>query len=157
DAACRIRIKNTNNLLNLGLMDWGVSPTEWQRSTVPAPYGERISVIHDGIDTAALCPDETVQLQVRGWLHLDAGAVQALKLGGRSLLAVGVRGVEGEFQRGELVACVGPDGVEVARGLVNYDASESVRIMGKPTEAIESVLGYVDAPALIHRDDLVLV
>ncbi|WP_347279951.1 PUA domain-containing protein, partial [Plasticicumulans sp.] len=98
-----------------------------------------------------------VQLQVRGWLHLDAGAVQALKLGGRSLLAVGVRGVEGEFQRGELVACVGPDGVEVARGLVNYDASESVRIMGKPTEAIESVLGYVDAPALIHRDDLVLV
>lgn len=65
DAACRIRIKNTNNLLNLGLMDWGVSPTEWQRSTVPAPYGERISVIHDGIDTAALCPDETVQLQVR--------------------------------------------------------------------------------------------
>lgn len=98
-----------------------------------------------------------VQLQVRGWLHLDAGAVQALKSGGRSLLAVGVRGVEGGFRRGELVACIGPDGAEVARGLVNYDAAETGRIMGKPTEAIESVLGYVDAPALIHRDDLVLV
>lgn len=98
-----------------------------------------------------------VQLQVRGWLHLDAGAVQALRLGGRSLLAVGVRGVEGEFRRGELVACVGPDGTEIARGLVNYDADETARIMGRSTDAIEAVLGYVDVPELIHRDDLVLV
>ncbi|HNF64693.1 glutamate 5-kinase [Plasticicumulans sp.] len=137
------------------LLAWGREPEVLRRVARGEPIGTLLRPQAGPV--AARKQWLAVQLQVRGWLHLDAGAVQALKLGGRSLLAVGVRGVEGEFQRGELVACVGPDGVEVARGLVNYDASESVRIMGKPTEAIESVLGYVDAPALIHRDDLVLV
>lgn len=137
------------------LLAWGREPEVLRRVARGEPIGTLLRPQAGPV--AARKQWLAVQLQVRGWLHLDAGAVQALKLGGRSLLAVGVRGVEGEFRRGELVACVGPDGVEIARGLVNYDASESVRIMGKPTEAIESVLGYVDAPALIHRDDLVLV
>ena len=76
---------------------------------------------------------------------------------GRSLLAVGVRGVEGEFSRGEVVACFDPSGVEVARGLVNYDADETRRIMGQRSERILELLGYVDEPELIHRDNLVLM
>ncbi|BDI03639.1 glycosyltransferase [Sphaerotilus microaerophilus] len=64
EAGCRLSIKNTNNLLNLGLMDWGISPTQWQRATLPAAQQGRISVIHDGIDTAALCPDEAAVLEV---------------------------------------------------------------------------------------------
>ncbi|PWV59304.1 glutamate 5-kinase [Plasticicumulans acidivorans] len=98
-----------------------------------------------------------VQMQVRGHLHLDAGAVHALCECGKSLLPVGVRGVDGDFQRGELVACLGPDGVEVARGLINYSAADTARIMGKSTSAIEHMVGYVDVRELIHRDDLVLV
>lgn len=97
------------------------------------------------------------QLKVRGRLRLDAGAVRVLRESGRSLLPVGVTAVEGDFERGELVACLGPDGVEVARGLVNYSAEESRRIMGQPSDHIEQVLGYVDEPELIHRDDFVLL
>jgi len=97
------------------------------------------------------------QLQVRGRLQLDEGAAQVLRGEGRSLLAVGVRAVEGDFQRGEPVVCLAPDGVEVARGLVNYSATESRRIMGQPSGRIEELLGYIDEPELIHRDNLVLL
>jgi len=96
------------------------------------------------------------QLQIRGRLLLDAGAVQVLRTAGRSLLPVGVTAVEGAFERGDLVVCVGPDGGEVARGLVNYKAAESRRIIGQPSSRIEALLGYVDEPELIHRDNLVL-
>ncbi len=96
------------------------------------------------------------QLKVRGQLYLDGGAVRVLRKSGRSLLAVGVTGVTGGFARGELVACLDPDGKEVARGLVNYNADETRRIMGLPSERIEAVLGYVDEPELIHRDNLVI-
>lgn len=97
------------------------------------------------------------QLQPRGKLMLDEGAVRVLRESGRSLLPVGVREVDGQFLRGELVVCVGPDGREVAKGLVNYSAEESRRIMGQASDRIEAVLGYVDEPELIHRDNLVLV
>lgn len=97
------------------------------------------------------------QLRVRGRLLLDAGAVRVLEGSGRSLLPVGVKGVEGAFSRGELVACVAPDGREIARGLVNYGAEETRRIMGQPSERIVGLLGYVDEPELIHRDNLVLL
>lgn len=62
ETRCRLAIKNSNNLLNLGLMDWGSSPTQWQRDTVPEPHRSRISVVHDGIDTDALCPDDSGEL-----------------------------------------------------------------------------------------------
>lgn len=96
------------------------------------------------------------QLQLRGKLYLDEGAVRVLRESGKSLLPVGVTQVEGRFLRGELVACVDAAGVEIARGLVNYSAAEAVLIVGKPSSRIEELLGYVDEPELIHRDNLVV-
>ncbi len=96
-------------------------------------------------------------LQMRGQLVLDEGAIRVLQKSGRSLLAVGVTAVNGEFARGDMVACVDSAGREVARGLVNYPASEVRQIMGHPSDKIESLLGYVDEAELIHRDNLVLV
>ncbi|QYZ65655.1 MAG: gamma-glutamyl kinase [Gammaproteobacteria bacterium (ex Lamellibrachia satsuma)] len=97
------------------------------------------------------------QLQVRGYLTLDGGAVRVLQEQGSSLLAVGVTNVRGEFARGEAVVCLDSSGCEVARGLANYDAQEARRIMGLPSSRIEGVLGYVDEAELIHRDNLVLL
>ncbi len=97
------------------------------------------------------------QLQVRGALYLDQGAVSKLTNAGCSLLAVGVTAVEGRFQRGDLVSCFSPDGCEVARGLVNYNADEADRIKGISSEDIATVLGYRDDEELIHRDNLVLL
>jgi glutamate 5-kinase len=97
------------------------------------------------------------QLEVRGRLTLDAGASEVLTTSGKSLLAVGVKGVDGDFQRGEMVACHDPDNREIARGMVNYSAEETRAIMGHPSERIIELLGYVDEPELIHRDNLVLI
>jgi glutamate 5-kinase len=97
------------------------------------------------------------QLQAKGCLLLDEGAVRVLKQAGRSLLPVGVTGVAGTFRRGEVVSCCDAAGVPIARGLVNYAADEARRIMGQPSERIEQLLGYVDEPELIHRDNLVLL
>lgn len=96
-------------------------------------------------------------LVVRGRLTLDQGAVRALRTQGTSLLAVGVTAVTGGFERGEVVACLDPDGREVARGLVNYNAQEADRIKGQPSLRFESILGYLNDAELIHRDNLVLV
>ncbi len=96
-------------------------------------------------------------LNLGGRVTLDAGAVKALLSGGKSLLPIGVREVTGEFERGAVVACVDPAGREVARGLANYSAAETRRIMGRPSGEIEAILGYVDEPELIHRDNLVLL
>ena len=96
-------------------------------------------------------------LQVRGQLVVDDGAVRVLRESGRSLLAVGVKRVVGEFSRGEMVACVDLQGREIARGLVNYNSRESDRIKGVPSSRIQDILGYQDEEELIHRDNLVLV
>jgi glutamate 5-kinase len=96
-------------------------------------------------------------LQVAGRLGLDAGAAKALRSGGKSLLPVGVNSVEGEFERGAVVACLSPEGAEIARGLVNYNAQESRRIAGRASSEIEAILGYIDEAELIHRDNLVLL
>ena len=95
-------------------------------------------------------------LQVAGRLGLDAGAAKALRSGGKSLLPVGVKSVQGEFERGAVVACLSPEGAEIARGLVNYNAQESRRIAGRASSEIEAILGYIDEPELIHRDNLVV-
>jgi glutamate 5-kinase len=95
-------------------------------------------------------------LQLRGKLMIDAGAKRVLKEKGSSLLAVGVRGVEGKFQRGEVVACVDESGTEVARGLVNYTSDEIMRLMGQSSDKIEAILGYVDEEELIHRDNMII-
>ena len=96
-------------------------------------------------------------LTVTGLLTLDAGATKALVRDGKSLLPIGVSAVSGDFARGEIVGCVDPDGKQVARGLVNYSSEETRRIMRRPSGEIEAVLGYVDEPELIHRDNLVLL
>ncbi|MES9851612.1 MAG: glutamate 5-kinase [Candidatus Thiodiazotropha sp. L084R] len=97
------------------------------------------------------------QLQPRGSLTLDDGAVRVLREQGSSLLAVGVSDVQGDFARGEVVVCLDHAGNEVARGLVNYNAQETMRLKGKPSNRIEEVLGYVDEDELIHRDNLVIL
>jgi glutamate 5-kinase len=96
-------------------------------------------------------------LQVAGRLTLDAGAIRALVHDGKSLLPIGVTSIDGAFERGAVVACASPEGTELARGLVNYGAIEARRILGKPSSEILSVLGYLDEPELIHRDNLVLL
>jgi glutamate 5-kinase len=96
-------------------------------------------------------------LTLAGSLTLDDGAVKALASGGRSLLPIGVSDVAGQFERGAVVACRDAQGREVARGLVNYSAEDTRRIMRKPSADIEAILGYVDEPELIHRDNLVLL
>jgi len=95
-------------------------------------------------------------VQVTGKLILDAGAIRALVQDGKSLLPIGVTGLDGDFERGAIVSCVAPGGNEIARGLVNYGAAEARRIAGRPSSEIEAILGYVDEPELIHRDNLVL-
>jgi len=96
-------------------------------------------------------------LQMSGQLILDDGAVKVLKNNDKSLLAVGVLEVKGDFARGEMVLCCDTQGKAVARGLVNYAAEDARKIAGKSSEAIESILGYMDEPELINRDNLVLV
>lgn len=97
------------------------------------------------------------QLQAKGFLHLDAGAVRVLTGAGRSLLPVGVVRCEGDFKRGELVSCLDPGGDQVARGLINYSSTETERIMGHPSHKIEELLGYAGEPELIHRDNMVIL
>ena len=95
-------------------------------------------------------------MQTSGQLVLDAGAVNVLKNQGKSLLAVGVKAVEGCFLRGEMVACVDESGHEVARGLINYGSDEARKIIGKPSHMIGELLGYSGEPELLHRDNMVL-
>ncbi|KAA0013182.1 glutamate 5-kinase [Billgrantia pellis] len=121
--------------------------------------GERLGTL--------LCPEEAPiaarkrwlagQLQVRGSLTLDAGAVKVLRDSGSSLLAVGVKMLSGDFVRGDMVLCVDEQGERVAKGLVNYGADEARRILGQPSHRIEAILGYMEAPELIHRDNLVVL
>ena len=94
---------------------------------------------------------------VRGKLILDDGAVAVIRDKGKSLLPVGVTDVSGDFKRGEIVSCRTGAGQEIARGLVNYNAEESRRIIGQPSDQIANLLGYVDEPELIHRDNLILL
>ncbi|MGH1470618.1 MAG: glutamate 5-kinase [Cellvibrionaceae bacterium] len=96
------------------------------------------------------------QLQTKGTLVLDDGAVKVLTEKGKSLLPVGVKSLKGEFRRGDTVICETQKGVEVARGLVNYSSHEAEKILGQPSDNIESILGYLDDEEMIHRDNLVL-
>lgn len=91
-----------------------------------------------------------------GRIIVDDGAVRAL-LSGSSLLPAGVRAVEGEFERGDAVLVLGPDGRAVAKGLSAYDASDARRIAGRRSQEIEAILGWRGRDEMIHRDDLVLL
>jgi len=97
------------------------------------------------------------QLQIRGQLVLDAGAVKVLQRDGKSLLPVGIKTVSGQFERGELVSCVDENGVEIARGLINYGINDARLIAGKSSSEFEKILGYADDDEMIHRDNMVLI
>jgi glutamate 5-kinase len=96
-------------------------------------------------------------LQVKGSVRIDEGAARALVSERKSLLPIGVVEVCGEFARGDVITCLGPDRHEIARGLANYSSEQARRIAGRPSAEIESVLGFVEERELIHRDNLVVL
>jgi glutamate 5-kinase len=96
-------------------------------------------------------------LRLPGKLFLDAGALQALLVEGKSLLPVGVRNIEGDFEPGDVVACLDLSGKECARGLINYSSSDSRRIMGQPSSKIADILGAMTEEELVHRDNLIIL
>ncbi len=92
--------------------------------------------------------------QPRGTLVVDAGAERAIRQQGRSLLAIGIVEVRGQFGKGDVVALQGPHAAEFARGLSNYTADEIAQIKGMKTEQIASTLGHCPYDEVIHRDNL---
>ena len=95
-------------------------------------------------------------LALKGRVRIDDGAVNALLRHGRSLLPAGVIGVEGAYERGDLVAVVGPDGSVVAHGLTNYGIEDLSRVMMRDSSAIRNILGYEYGDEVIHRNNLAL-
>lgn len=96
------------------------------------------------------------QLRAKGELHVDAGAAQAIRERGVSILPAGVTRVAGGFRRGDLVRVLDADGGEIGKGLANYDAAEAQRILGRQSSSIAAVLGYLGEGELVHRDNLVV-
>ncbi|NHC60403.1 glutamate 5-kinase [Paenalcaligenes suwonensis] len=94
-------------------------------------------------------------LRVRGRVTLDEGAIKALTNGHKSLLPIGVIHAEGDFERGDVVACVDEHGVEYGRGLINYSSSDTRRILRTPSHKIAEILGSMSASELMHRDNMV--
>jgi glutamate 5-kinase len=94
-------------------------------------------------------------LEPRGAIHIDAGAVRALQLG-KSLLPAGVVKVDGAFSRGDAVIVRGPDGAEIGRGLIAYDADDAEKIKGRSSADVLTILGFTGRTEMIHRDDLVM-
>ncbi|MDR3479820.1 MAG: glutamate 5-kinase [Burkholderiaceae bacterium] len=96
-------------------------------------------------------------LQTAGTVALDAGAVQKLTTEGKSLLPIGVIAVSGDFGRGDIITCTDESGRAIARGMSNYASSEARRIMRHASSEIAAILGFVEEPELIHRDNMVLI
>ncbi len=120
----------------------------------------------EAIGTLLLAPTQKQQakkqwmadhLQLRGSVSIDEGAVRKLQSEGKSLLTIGMSTVEGDFSRGEVIAILDPQGLEIARGLANYAAAEARLLCRKPSSEIQTILGYVAEPEMVHRDNLVLM
>jgi len=95
-------------------------------------------------------------LQMKGSLTLDEGAVRVLRKSGSSLLAVGVLSSEGDYQRGDMVACLDEFGNRIACGLVNYSSEEVQQMKGRPSKDFKAILGYLDQDELVHRNHMVV-
>ena len=97
------------------------------------------------------------QRRTKGDLVVDSGAAEVIANRGVSVLPAGVTDATGTFRRGDMVRVVDPEGRAVAKGLANYDAAEARKLAGCKSSHIEAILGYVDEPELIHRDNLVVL
>jgi glutamate 5-kinase len=140
-AGCATMITLGNRPSPLLAAEEGARSTVFEPSTTPAAaYKQWIG--------GSLAP--------MGQITVDAGAAKALR-SGKSLLPAGVVEIEGQFEKGDAVVVLGPDGREIARGLIAYDADETAAIKGLQSGEIEAVLGYTAGPTLIHADDLALV
>ena len=136
------------------IIAWGKEPDVLPRlasgeplGTLFLPRGQVMDAKKRWIGFTAYCT---------GKLIIDAGAAHAISVQNRSLLPIGVHGIEGDFAKGDTVAIVGPDGVEVARGQSNYSADEVRLIRGRRSAQIEEVLGHCPYETIVHRDNLVL-
>lgn len=96
-------------------------------------------------------------IQPKGKFHLDDGATKAIREGGKSLLAIGIRSIEGTFESGEVVTLVSPSGEEFARGLSNYHSSDMKKIVMRRSDQIATILGAVPYSEVIHRDNLAVL
>jgi glutamate 5-kinase len=123
-----------------------------------------LAALQDGARCTWFLPSQTPAAARKQWIagmkplgevHVDAGAAKALQ-GGRSLLPAGVTGVEGQFERGDPVAIIGPGGVALGAALCGYSAGEAAAIAGRRTGDIAAILGYPGRAAMAHRDDLIL-
>ncbi|MHB1420424.1 MAG: glutamate 5-kinase [Bacillota bacterium] len=94
---------------------------------------------------------------VQGTIHVDAGAKNAILTGGKSLLPIGVTAVEGSFEAGNVINVIGPEGQEIARGMVNFNNHEVDQIKGKKTSEIANILGHKDYDEIVHRNNLTLI
>jgi glutamate 5-kinase len=133
----------------------GREPSVLTRLSAGEAIGSRLSASVNRLSARKQWMADHVQLA--GAVVLDAGAERALVAAGRSLLPVGVLKVEGEFMRGDVIACKNAAGANLARGIVNYASAEARRIAGRASADIEQILGFIEEPELIHRDNLVLL
>ncbi|MFO1219125.1 MAG: glutamate 5-kinase [Burkholderiaceae bacterium] len=133
---------------------WGREPDVLLRLS----QGERIGTLLSAATAKVAARKQWMadHLQLRGAVIVDAGASQVLRQAGKSLLPVGVISVDGEFNRGDVIAVRADSGREIARGLANYSAAETRIIARKPSSQIGALLGYSNGPELIHRDNMVL-
>jgi len=129
-------------------------------------YQNPLKRIEDGARCTWFVPTSTPMATRKQWIAgtlkpagaiaVDEGAVRALRAG-KSLLPAGVTRALGRFERGDTVSIIGPDGIEVARGICAYSDADAARIMGRKTAEIEEVLGFRGRDEIVHRDDLVIL
>src|SRR5690606_8128389 len=132
----------------------GREPAVLQRLAAGEPIGTELRAAMPGRSARQRWLANRLRLRGRG--TRDAGAVRALPLGHRSRLPIGVIAVEGEFERGDVVACVDEHGVECGRGLINYSSADMARILRQPSARIAEILGHLSDPELIHRDNMIV-
>ncbi|MGK7904017.1 MAG: glutamate 5-kinase [Hormoscilla sp.] len=142
-AGVRTVITQGRNPRNIAKILQGV-PLGTQFAPHPEPISARKRWIAHGLITA-------------GTLYLDNGAVAAICERGKSLLPAGITQVSGEFNSLNAVLLCDAEGKEIARGIVNYSSSELEQIKGRKSDEITTILGYMDAETVVHRDNLVLI
>lgn len=153
----RTKIEAAKTSLNSGAMTWVASGLD--KDVLLKIYNK------EDVGTQLFTDKSTLQSRklwiasfgsVAGHITLDAGACEALQAKGKSLLSVGISQVTGQFDVGDLVSCLNPEGEEIARGLTNFDNQEINKIKGLNSNEIKDKLGYLSQEEVIHRNNLVL-